>query len=77
MKKEVLYVKSTFEVLKLKREHPEKIDDELLRILLKNPSFKEKEKIEVIKAANMALKIKEKEKLTDKKIAQKVLDNLK
>ncbi|MEM4605732.1 MAG: hypothetical protein QW103_01705 [Candidatus Pacearchaeota archaeon] len=43
----------------------------------KNKFENDKNKLEAIKEANLALKIRKQEKLTNRKIAQKVLDLLK
>lgn len=78
MDKEITFVKAASEILKLRKEFPEELNDDLIRKYLERNSFEsEKEKLNAIKAANYALKIKSKEALTDKKIIQKVLEALK
>ncbi|MEM4181622.1 MAG: hypothetical protein QXX68_00500 [Candidatus Pacearchaeota archaeon] len=78
MEKEIIVVSAASEILKLKKDFPEELDDDLIRKYLERSSFKnEKEKLNAIKAANYTLKIKSKEALTDKKIIQKVLETLK
>lgn len=77
MNKKIIFVKAASEILKLKEQFPHLLDDELIKLYIEKTKFKNvEEKINAIRASDFALKIKAKEKLTDKKIIQKVLDSL-
>lgn len=74
-KKKILWVKAANEVLSIKKEHKNSLDEEILRLYLEKNIFKNKEeKIISLRAANLALKFK-RDNLSDKEVIQKVLDS--
>lgn len=73
--KKIFFVKVASDILKIKKEKPFLLDEEIIREFLTKTNFSsKKDKLESLKVADFVLKLK-REKKSDKEVIQEILNS--